>query len=118
MSSVSKKLFFLVSILIFPKLVFGANIITGQWTTPAKVLSVGIYGASFRVETETTDVTSSGCSGVSSGAYWWWATDPASKETYSLLLTAYTAGKKITVTYTDECNNAAKRLQYIIIRDN
>ena len=111
------KKIFLFSLMIFPGLVFGATINSGEWTTPAKVVSVGVYGTTFRVETETTDNTSAVCAS-SNGAYWWWGTDPASKEIYSLLLAAHASGKKITVSYTDECNNSAKKLKYVVIRDN
>ena len=114
--SIIKKIFTLSS-LTLSGWVFGATITTGEWTTPAKVVSIGIYGTTFRVETDTTDNTSAVCSS-SNGAYWWWTTDPASKEIYSMLLAAHASGKKITVSYTDECNNSAKKLRYIVIRDN
>lgn len=94
-----------------------ATISAGAWTTSAKVISVGSYDGTFRVETETTDNTSAVCAS-SNGAYWWWANDPVSKEIYSMALAAYVSGKKIKVTYIDECNNSAKRIKYIVIQDN
>lgn len=101
----------------FSTISHAATINAGDWTTPAKVLSVEIYANTYmRIVTETTDNTSAVCAS-GNGMYWWPATDALSKETYSTALAAYTAGKRISVSYTDECNISAKRLKNIIIKD-
>ena len=116
-----KKIFIFVALCMALPLQ-AATIVAGSWTTAAKVTSIAIYGVegsspSYRITTDTVDVTSTGCAS-SNGAYWWWSADPAAKETYSMILAAYAAGKKITVTFTNECNNSATRIHHIIIVDN
>ncbi|WP_039913343.1 hypothetical protein [Cellvibrio mixtus] len=95
-----------------------ATISAGQWTTPAKIVSIALYdGASYRIVTDTQDNTSAVCSS-SNGAYWWFVSEAGSKEILSIVMMAYSAGKKISIAYTDECNNSAKRIRHIVVSDN
>jgi len=117
MKKCMKKVLYVILLSSVGGVVNAATISAGSWTTAAKVISVGSYNGTFRIETDTTDNTSAVCASAN-GAYWWWGTDASSKEIYSMALAAYTAGKKIKVSYTDECNNSAKKINYIVILDN
>lgn len=108
----NKTILFLSATLLSSTLI-ASEIQEGSWTNYAKVTSAELHdNATFRITTETTDITSHSCASAN-GHYWWPATDVLAKEMYSTALTALASGKQVSVVFKNECNIGSKRVTHM-----